>query len=71
MRNVYLSYENIPYLYNIKSNKLYELMGEYLQEVDDYRIIHNVRFNSNEISRREAMLMVKNNGYTQKQHANW
>jgi hypothetical protein len=45
-------------------------MGEYLQEVDDYRIIHNVRFNSNEISRREAMLMVKNNGYTQKQHAN-
>ncbi|MGD9243599.1 MAG: hypothetical protein PVH36_01630 [Desulfobacterales bacterium] len=69
MRNVYLSYENIPYFYNIKSNKLYELMGEYLQEVDGYRIIQNVRFNSNEISRREAMLMVKNNGYIQKQLA--
>jgi hypothetical protein len=44
-------------------------MGEYLQEVDGYRIIQNVRFNSNEISRREAMLMVKNNGYIQKQLA--
>lgn len=40
MRNVYLSYENIAYLYNISSNKLYELMGTHLKEIDDDRIIH-------------------------------
>ena len=68
MRRIYLSYENIPYLYNINSNKLYELLGEYLKEVDDYRIIQNVRLHANEISRRKAMLMINNDGFIQKQH---
>jgi hypothetical protein len=47
---------------------LYELLGEYLKEVDDYQIIQNVRLHANEISRRNAMLMIKNDGFTQKQH---
>jgi len=68
VRRIYLSCENIPYFYNINSNKLYELLGEYLKEVEDYRIIQNVRLHANEISRRKAMLMVKENDFTQKQH---
>ena len=68
MSEIYLSYENIPYLYHINSNKLYELLGEYLKEVDDYRIIQNVRFHSNEISRREAMLMLNKNDHTKAIH---
>ncbi|MEA1946806.1 MAG: hypothetical protein U9N83_05830 [Thermodesulfobacteriota bacterium] len=68
MRKVYLSYENIPYLYNINSNKLYELLGKHLKEVVDYRIIRNVRFHSSEISRKEAVLLVKKDDYTRKQH---
>jgi hypothetical protein len=68
VRNVYLTYENIPYLYNINSNKLYELLGEHLKEVDDYRIIRNVRFHASEISQKQAMLLVKKDEHTPKQH---
>ncbi len=68
MRKVYLSYENIPYLYNINSNKLYELLGEHLKEVEDYRIVRNVRFHSSEISRKEAVLLVNKDDHTRKQH---
>ena len=68
MRNLYLTYENIPYLYNINSNKLYELLGEHLKEVDDYRIIRNIRFHSSEISQKQAMLLLKKDEHTPKHH---
>ena len=61
MLNVYLSHENIPYLYNINSNELYKMIGEHLEEVEvkDYRIIRKIRFLSSEISRNEAVLLAK------------
>jgi hypothetical protein len=59
VRNVYFAYENITYLYDISSSKLYELLGEHLKEVFDYRIIRNIRFHSIEISRKEVMGLVK------------
>jgi hypothetical protein len=60
VRNVYFACGNIPYLYNISSSKLYELLGENMKEVFDYRIIRNVRFHSTEISREEALLLLVN-----------
>ena len=59
MLNVYLSHENIPYLYNINSNELYKMLGEHLKEVKDYRIIRKIRFLSSEISRNEAVLLAE------------
>ena len=57
MRNIYLSYENIPYLYNINSTKLYKMTGKHLKAVEDYRIIRKIRFLSSEISHNEAVLL--------------
>lgn len=59
MRNVYLSYEKIPYLYNINSNELYKMLGKHLKEVEDYRIMQRIRFLSSEISRNEAVFLAK------------
>jgi hypothetical protein len=69
VRNVYFACGNIPYLYNISSSKLYELLGKNLKEVFDYRIIRNVRIHSTEISREEAMLLIVNaDNHPQEQH---
>jgi hypothetical protein len=57
MSEVYFALEKVPYLYDLKSAKLYQLVGENRQEVFNERLVQDIRYRSVEITRRAAQRM--------------
>jgi hypothetical protein len=65
MSEVYFAFENVPFLYDIDAERLYEMAGYRWAEVNNHRIIRNVRFHSTEISLDGALALQRGTGTTQ------
>ena len=60
MAEVYFEFLAIPYLYDTKQSKLFQMEQSKFVEISDPRILRNVRFHSVEIGRERAFSLVQN-----------
>ena len=56
MAEVFFQYEKIPYLFDTKLSKLFQLRIEDLIEINEQAILENVRYKSIEIKREQAFI---------------
>ena len=56
MAEVFFQYEKIPYLYDTKQSKLFQFKTEKLVEINEPKILKNVRYKSIEIKREQAFI---------------
>ena len=56
MAEVFFQYEKIPYLFDTKLSKLFQLRIEDLIEINEPTILKNVRYKSIEIKREQAFI---------------
>jgi hypothetical protein len=54
MSEVYFALEKEPYLYDLKTGKLYKIVGENREEVLNHKLVHDIRYHSIEITRTAA-----------------
>ena len=59
MAEVFFQYEKTPYLYDTKQSKLFQVKTEKLVEINDPRILKNVRYKSIEINRKQAFILAQ------------
>ena len=59
MTELFFQHEEMTYLFNTKSLKLYRLEGNQSVEINNPEIERNVRLNSAEISREQALRMTE------------
>ncbi len=59
MTQVFFHYEKIPYLYDTKQSKLFEIKTEKLVEINEPNILKNVRYNSVEINKEQALILAQ------------
>ena len=60
MAEVYFEFLAIPYLYDTKESKLFQIEHNKVVEISDPKILKNVRFNAVEIGREQAFLLAQN-----------
>ena len=60
MAELFFEYAKIPYLYDTKRSKLYQIEHNRLLDIRDPEILKNVRFNSAEICRERAYILAQN-----------
>jgi hypothetical protein len=60
MAEVYFEFLAVPYLYDTKQSKLFQLEQYKVVEISDPRILKNVRFHSVEIGRERALSLAQN-----------
>ena len=60
MAEVFFQYEKIPYLFDTKLSKLFQIKTEELIEINEPTILKNVRYKSFEINRKQAFILAKN-----------
>jgi len=59
MAEVFFRYEKIPYLFDTRLSKLFQIKPEKLIEINEPGILRNVRFKSMEINREQALILAK------------
>ena len=59
MTQVFFQYEKIPYLYDTKQSKLFQIKTEKLVEINEQKILKNVRYNSVEINKEQALILAQ------------
>jgi hypothetical protein len=59
MVEVFFQYEKIPYLFDTKLSKLFQLRIEDLIEINEPTILKNVRYKSLEIKREQAFILAQ------------
>jgi hypothetical protein len=59
MTQVFFQYEKIPYLYDTKQLKLFQIKTEKLVEINKPKILKNVRYNSVEINKEQAFILAQ------------
>jgi hypothetical protein len=59
MAEVFFQYEKIPYLFDTKLSKLFQIKAEKLIEINEPTILKNVRYKSLEIKRGQAFILVQ------------
>ena len=59
MAEVFFQYEKIPYLFDTKLSKLFQLRIEDLIEINEPTILKNVRYKSLEIKREQAFILAQ------------
>jgi hypothetical protein len=59
MAEVFFQYEKIPYLFDTKLSKLFQLRTEDLIEINEPTILKNVRYKSLEIKREQAFILAQ------------
>ncbi len=59
MTQVFFQYEKIPYLYDTKQSKLFQIKTEKLVEINEPKILKNVRYNSVEINKEQALILAQ------------
>ena len=59
MAEVFFQYEKIPYLFDTKLSKLFQIKTGTFIEINEPRILKNVRYNSIEINRKQAFILAK------------
>jgi len=57
MADLFFQYRTIPYLFDTKLLKLFRLEKERKVEIVESEILRNVRFNSIEIDREQALIL--------------
>ncbi len=59
MTQVFFRYEKIPYLYDTKQSKLFQIKTEKLVEINEPKILKDVRYNSVEINKEQALILAQ------------
>ena len=59
MAEVFFQYEKIPFLYDTKLSKLFQIKTEKLVEINQTKILQNVRYNSVEINKEQAFILAQ------------
>ena len=59
MAEVFFQYEKIPYLFETKLSKLFQIKTGTLIEINEPRTLKNVRYKSIEINRKQAFILSK------------
>jgi hypothetical protein len=59
MAEVFFQYEKIPYLFDTKLSKLFQIKTGTVIEINEPRILKNVRYKSIEINRKQAFILAK------------
>jgi hypothetical protein len=59
MAEVFFQYEKIPYLFDTRLSKLFQIKTEDLIEINEPAILKNVRYKSIEINREQALILAK------------
>jgi len=59
MAEVFFQYEKIPYLFETKLSKLFQIKAGTLIEINEPRTLKNVRYKSIEINRKQAFILSK------------
>ena len=59
MAEVFFQYEKIPYLFDTKLSKLFQLRIEDLIEINEPTILKNVQYKSLEIKREQAFILAQ------------
>ena len=57
MAEVFFQYKQAPYLYDTKLARLFQIQTKKLVEVNEPKILQNVRFNSVEIDKEQAFIL--------------
>ncbi len=60
MAEVYFEFLAIPYLYDTKESKLFQIKHNKVVEINDLKILKNLRFNAVEIDRERAFYLAQN-----------
>jgi hypothetical protein len=60
MGEVFFTFRNNTYVYDIDACRLYELVSDHLREVKNHEIFHDIRYHSLEISREAALNVTSN-----------
>ena len=60
MAEVYFEFRAIPYLYDTKESKLFQMKHNKVVEISDPKILKDVRFNAVEIGRERAFFLAQN-----------
>jgi len=59
MAEVFFQYEKTPYFYDTKLSKLFQVKTDKLVEINEPRIVKNVRYKSIEITRKQAFILAQ------------
>ena len=59
LAELFFQYEKVPYVYSTKFQKLYRFGEQKIHGILDPEILKSVRFDSIEISRRQALILSK------------
>ena len=57
MAEVFFQYKQTPYLYDTKLSRLFQIKTKKLVEVNEPKILQNVRFDSVEIDKEHAFIL--------------
>lgn len=57
MAEVFFHLKNTPYLYDTKLSKLFQIKTENLVEINEPQILQDVRYNSVEINKEQALIL--------------
>ncbi len=60
MAEVYFEFLAIPYLYDTKESKLYQIKHNKVVEISDPKIFKNLRFHAVEIGRERTFFLAQN-----------
>jgi len=60
MAELFFQYEKTSYLFNTKYLKLFQISNEGLIEINEPKALQNVRFNSVEIDKEQALILARN-----------
>jgi len=60
MAEVYFEFLSIPYFYDTKQSRLFQIEHDKFVEIGDPKIFNNVRFHSVEIGRERAFFLAQN-----------
>jgi len=59
MAELFFKYEAIPYLFETRLLKLFRIENKDFVEINEPEVLHNIRFNSIEITRNQAFYLDK------------